>query len=84
MLVREAHTAWKKGTGPIQRIDEATTLKSVLRDVVGRCAENCRGRVVLDRLDDDILAEFRQTRDAITQLVPRPRTCSCEYFESAR
>lgn len=44
---------------------KATTLKSVLRDVAKRCAEERRGRLVFDRLDDDILAEFQKTRDAI-------------------
>ena len=44
---------------------KATTLKSVLRDVARRCAEERRGRLVFDRLDDDILAEFQKTRDAI-------------------
>lgn len=44
---------------------KATTLKSVLRDVAKRCAEERHGRLVFDRLDDDILAEFQKTRDAI-------------------
>jgi hypothetical protein len=36
----------------------AITLKSVLRDAADRVAQGHRGRVVLDRLDDDILLEF--------------------------
>lgn len=44
---------------------KATTLKSVLRDVANRCAGDCGGRLVFDRLDDDILAEFSKSRDAI-------------------
>lgn len=43
----------------------ASTLKSVLRDVAKRCAAECGGRVVFDRLDDDILAEFSKSSDAI-------------------
>lgn len=43
----------------------AITLKSVLRDATERAAGDCRGRLVLDRLDDDILAEFPSSADAI-------------------
>jgi class 3 adenylate cyclase len=43
----------------------ALTLKSVLRDATVRAAGGHRGRVVLDRLDDDILVEFATSRDAV-------------------
>jgi hypothetical protein len=43
----------------------AITLKSVLRDAAQRAATEYRGRMVLDRLDDDVLVEFPTSRDAI-------------------
>lgn len=43
----------------------AITLKSVLRDAADRVAQGHRGRVVLDRLDDDILVEFPTSGDAV-------------------
>lgn len=44
----------------------AVTLKSILRDAAERAAQGCRGRLVLDRLDDPILAEFPTSKDAVT------------------
>lgn len=44
---------------------KAITLKSVLRDAVVRAASKQRGRMVLDRLDDDILVEFATSREAV-------------------
>lgn len=44
----------------------AVTLKSVLRDAAERAAGACRGRMVLDRSDDDVLVEFPACKDAIT------------------
>jgi class 3 adenylate cyclase len=44
---------------------KAITLKSVLRDAADRAAKKHRGRVVLDRLDDDVLVEFPTSRDAV-------------------
>lgn len=44
---------------------KAITLKSVLRDAADRAAKGHGGRVVLDRLDDDILVEFRTSGDAV-------------------
>lgn len=43
----------------------AITLKSVLRDAAARAAGEHRGRVVLDRLDDDVLLEFSASPDAV-------------------
>lgn len=43
----------------------AITLKSVLRDAVARAAETYGGRLVLDRLDDDVLAEFPTSLKAV-------------------
>ena len=43
----------------------AITLKSVLRDAAGRAAGQHRGRMVLDRLDDDVLAEFPSSPHAL-------------------
>ena len=43
----------------------AITLKSVLRDAATREAAKHKGRMVLDRLDDDILVEFPASRDAV-------------------
>lgn len=43
----------------------AITLKSVLRDAAERAAKEYRGRLVLDRLDDDVLVEFATSRDAV-------------------
>lgn len=43
----------------------AITLKSVLRDAADRAASGHRGRMVFDRLDDDVLVEFATTRDAL-------------------
>jgi len=43
----------------------ALTLKSVVRDAAQRAAGDCRGRVVLDRLDDDLLMEFPTSQHAI-------------------
>jgi len=43
----------------------AITLRSVLRDATDRAARGFRGRVVLDRFDDDVLAEFAASRDAV-------------------
>lgn len=43
----------------------ALTLKSVVRDAAQRAAKECRGRVVLDRLDDDLLIEFPTSQYAI-------------------
>ena len=43
----------------------AMTLKSVLRDVAKKEAERLKGRVVFDRLDDDVLLEFGSSRDAL-------------------
>jgi len=44
---------------------KAITLRSVLRDAAERAAGRCRGRLVLDRLDDDVLIEFAESVDAI-------------------
>lgn len=43
----------------------AITLKSVLRDAAARVSPKHRGRMVLDRLDDDILVEFSSSREAV-------------------
>jgi len=43
----------------------AITLKSVLRDAAGRAASGHGGRVVLDRLDDDVLLEFGSSVEAL-------------------
>ena len=43
----------------------AITLKSVLRDAAERAAKEYRGRLVLDRLGDDVLVEFATSRDAV-------------------
>lgn len=45
---------------------QAVTLKSVLRDCAARAADVHKGRVVLDRLDDDILLEFPKGRHALS------------------
>jgi class 3 adenylate cyclase len=47
----------------------AITLKSVLRDMAARAAEEYRGRLVFDRLDDDILAEFPTSKDAVNAVM---------------
>ena len=44
---------------------QAITLKSVLRDVAERAANGNKGRMVLDRIDDDILVEFPKGRHAL-------------------
>jgi len=44
---------------------KATTLKSILRDAAKRAAGECRGRLVLARLDDDILVECPTSQDGI-------------------
>lgn len=46
----------------------AITLKSVLRDAADRAAREYRGRLVLDRLDDDVLVEFPSSSDALAAL----------------
>jgi hypothetical protein len=43
----------------------AVTLKSVLRDAADRAASESGGRVVLGRLDDDVLLELSTSRDAV-------------------
>ncbi|MGD2045370.1 MAG: hypothetical protein PVJ80_08350 [Gemmatimonadota bacterium] len=43
----------------------AITLKSVLRDAADRAAQAHHGRLVLDRLDDDVLAEFPTSSEAV-------------------
>lgn len=43
----------------------AITLKSVLRDAADRAAKQHRGRMVLDRLDDDVLVEFPSSPHAL-------------------
>lgn len=43
---------------------QAITLKSVLRDAAERAADDNKGRVVLGRIDDDILLEFSKSRHA--------------------
>lgn len=43
----------------------AITLKSILHDAAERAAKECRGRVVLDRFDDDVLVEFPTSQDAV-------------------
>ena len=43
----------------------AITLKSVLRDAADRAAKQHRGRMVLDRLDDDVLLEFPSSPHAL-------------------
>lgn len=43
----------------------AITLKSVLRDAADLAAREHGGRLVLDRLDDDVLVEFPTSRDAV-------------------
>ncbi len=43
----------------------AITLKSILRDAAERASQGCRGRLVLDRLDDPVLAEFPTSKDAV-------------------
>lgn len=55
----------------------AITLKSVLRDVAERAATRVRGRMVLDRLDDDVLLEFSTTREA----VDAARTIHADFME---
>ena len=44
---------------------QAVTLKSVLRDCAAAAANANKGRLVLDRLDDDILVEFPKGRHAL-------------------
>ena len=44
---------------------KAITLRSVLRDAADRAAGPRRGRMVLDRLDDDVLLEFAKSWDAV-------------------
>lgn len=52
-----------------QLLDEAyrtaVTLKAVLRDAAEKAAQECQGRVVLDRRDDDVLVEFPTPREAV-------------------
>lgn len=43
----------------------AITLKSVLRDAAERIANEHRGRLVLDRLDDDVLSEFPTSQEGL-------------------
>ena len=43
----------------------AVTVRSVLRDAAREAARKGRGRMVLDRWDDDILVEMPSSRDAI-------------------
>lgn len=43
---------------------QAITLKSILRDASERAADDNKGRVVLGRVDDDILLEFAKSRHA--------------------
>lgn len=45
---------------------QAITLKSVLRDSAERAASDNKGRMVLDRIDDDILLEFPKSRHAFS------------------
>lgn len=45
---------------------QAITLKSVLRDTAERAADDNKGRMVLDRIDDDILLEFPKGRHAVS------------------
>lgn len=58
----------------------AVTLRSVLRDAAERGAGECRGRVVLVRLDDDVLVECPTSQDAITAA----RSLCSEFRELAR
>lgn len=44
---------------------KAITLRSVLRDAAERVAKDRRGRVVLERQDDDILMEFPTPQEAV-------------------
>ena len=44
---------------------QAITLKSTLRDIAERIATAHKGRLVLDRIDDDILMEFPKGRHAV-------------------
>ena len=44
---------------------QAITLKSVLRDAAEGAASRNKGRMVLDRIDDDILLEFPKGRHAL-------------------
>ena len=44
---------------------QAITLKSILRDTAERAAEGNKGRMFLDRIDDDILVEFPKGRHAL-------------------
>ena len=48
---------------------KAITLKSVLRDAAERAAKERRGRVILDRKEDDILMEFPTCQDAVDALM---------------
>ena len=55
------------GLGLLMEEDQrkAITLKTVLRDAAERAAKDSRGRVVLERQEDDLLMEFTTTQDAI-------------------
>lgn len=44
---------------------QAITLKSTLRDIAERIANSHKGRLVFDRIDDDILMEFPKGRHAV-------------------
>lgn len=43
---------------------QTITLKSILRDASARAADDNKGRMVLGRIDDDILLEFAKSRHA--------------------
>jgi class 3 adenylate cyclase len=58
----------------------AITLKSVLRDAADRAAKQHHGRMVLDRLDDDVLVEFRSSPEALQAM----RSMSSGFQEIAR
>ena len=55
------------GSAPLSEEDRrrAITLKAILRDAAGRAASEHRGRVVLDRVDDDVLVELATSGDAV-------------------
>ena len=61
----------------------ATTLRSVLRDAAEKTAGERRGRVVLDRRDDDILMEFPTSQDAV-DAVRSLRACFHDLAERLR
>lgn len=44
---------------------KAITLRSILRDAADRTASGLRGRLVLDRLEDDVLLEFPTIQEAV-------------------